>query len=112
MNCLYLSSNSSNLPITLSNGININCLCTNSSYGFPSKTKDANNAVTFSIDSNGEVSISCSTYTSKTYKIMLSSINATYSEIDETESSSYYYVVKTLEEKDEEEGRKDEESNC
>lgn len=88
------------------------CLCTNSSYGFPSKTKDANNAVTFSIDSSGEVSISCSTYTSKTYKIMLSSINATYSEIDETESSSYYYVVKTLEEKDEEEGRKDEESNC
>ena len=88
------------------------CLCTDSSYGFPNKTKDANNAVTFSIDSSGEVSISCSTYTSKTYKIMLSSINATYSEIDETESSSYYYVVKTLEEKDEEEGRKDEESNC
>ena len=89
------------------------CLCTNSSYGFPSKTKDANNQVSFSIDSSGEVSISCSLYTSKTYKIMLSSINAIYSEIDETEASSYYYVVKTLEEKDEEEeGRKDEESNC
>ena len=89
------------------------CVCTNSSYGFPSITKDANNAVTFQIDTSGTLNIQSSLYTSKTYKIMLSSINATYSEIDETEDSSYYYVVKTLEEKDEEEeGRKDEESNC
>lgn len=88
------------------------CLCTSASYGFPSQTKDANNAVSFSIDGNGRISLYCKLYSSKTYRIMLCSINPTYSEIDETEDSSYYYVVKTLEEKDEEEGRKDEESNC
>ena len=88
------------------------CVCSNTSYGFPSSTKDANNAVSFEIDGGGTLIIHCNLYSSKTYKIMLTSINATYSEIDETESSSYYYVVKTLEEKDEEEGRKDEESNC
>lgn len=88
------------------------CVCSNTSYGFPSQTKDANNAVSFEIDGGGTLILYSSLYTSKTYKIMLCSINPTYSEIDETESSSYYYVVKTLEEKDEEEGRKDEESNC
>ena len=88
------------------------CVCSNASYGFPSSTKDANNAVSFEIDGGGTLIIHCKLYSSKTYKIMLTSINATHSEIDETESSSYYYVVKTLEEKDEEEGRKDEESNC
>lgn len=88
------------------------CLCTSSSYGFPSSTKDANNSVSFSIDSSGRVSLSCSIYTSKTYKIMLCSITPTYSEIDETENSSYYYAVKTLDEKEEDEDRNGNESNC
>lgn len=70
------------------------CLCTSASYGFSSSTKDANNAVSFSIDSSGTVSLYSSNYVSKTYKVMICSITPTHSEVDETESSSYYYVVK------------------
>lgn len=74
------------------------CLCTNIIYGFPSSTKDANNSVSFELDSSGTVSLYSSNYVSKTYKVMICSITPTRSEIDETEESSYYYLATDEEE--------------